>query len=133
AAGLGAEQQVTAGLVGFRLGPRINAAGRLDDASLGLRLLRSSTLEEARPLAQALDVANQERQLIEGRILLTALEQAQGFPEARGLVLWGEDWHAGVVGIVAARVVERLHRPTVVVAVDAGQGKGSARSIERFH
>jgi single-stranded-DNA-specific exonuclease len=133
AAGLAPDQLVTAGLVGFRLGPRINAAGRLDDASLGLCLLRANTLEEARPLAHALDVANQERQLIEHRILGTALEQAASQPEARGLVLWAEDWHAGVVGIVAARVVERLHRPTVVVAVDGGQGKGSARSIERFH
>jgi single-stranded-DNA-specific exonuclease len=133
AAGLQPEQLVTAGLVGFRLGPRINAAGRLDDAALGLRLLRAATLEEARPLAHALDVANQERQLIEHRILGAALGQAQAQGEARGLVLWGEDWHAGVVGIVAARVVERLHRPTVVVAVDGVQGKGSARSIERFH
>ncbi|MGO8969428.1 MAG: single-stranded-DNA-specific exonuclease RecJ [Myxococcaceae bacterium] len=133
AAGLGAEQLVTSGLVGFRLGPRINAAGRLDDAGLGLRLLRATTLEEARPLAHALDVANQERQLIEQRILGAALTQAEAQGAARGLVLWGEDWHAGVVGIVAARVVERLHRPTVVVALEAGQGKGSARSIERFH
>ena len=133
AAGLQPEQLVTAGLVGFRLGPRINAAGRLDDAALGLRLLRAASLEEARPLAHALDVANQERQLIEHRILGAALEQAQAQGEARGLVLWGEDWHAGVVGIVAARVVERVHRPTVVVAVDGAVGKGSARSIERFH
>jgi single-stranded-DNA-specific exonuclease len=133
AAGLGAEQLVTAGLVGFRLGPRINAAGRLDDAALGLRLLRATTLEEARPLAHALDVANQERQLIEHRILASALLQAEAHTASLGLVLWGEDWHAGVVGIVAARVVERLHRPVVVVAVDGAQGKGSARSIERFH
>ncbi len=133
AAGLGAEQAVTSGLVGFRLGPRINAAGRLDDAALGLKLLRATSLEEARPLAHALDVANQERQLIEQRILVSALVQAEAQGAARGLVLWGEDWHPGVVGIVAARVVERLHRPTVVVAVEAGQGKGSARSIERFH
>jgi len=133
AAGLLAEQPVTSGLVGFRLGPRINAAGRLDDAALGLRLLRATSLEEARPLAHALDVANQERQLIEHRILGAALVQAEAQGAARGLVLWGEDWHAGVVGIVAARVVERLHRPTVVVALEAGQGKGSARSIEKFH
>jgi len=128
AAGLLPEQLVSAGLVGFRLGPRINAAGRLDDAALGLRLLRAKTLEEARPLAHALDVANQERQLIEHRILGAALEQAQSQSSALGLVLWGEEWHAGVVGIVAARVVERLHRPAVVVAVDGLQG-----SIERFH
>jgi single-stranded-DNA-specific exonuclease len=133
AAGLAPDQLVSSGLVGFRLGPRINAAGRLDDAAVGLRLLRAPTLEEARPLAHALDVANQERQLIEQRILVAALAQAEGQTAERGLVLWGDDWHAGVVGIVAARVVERLHRPVVVVAVNAGTGKGSARSIERFH
>jgi single-stranded-DNA-specific exonuclease len=132
-AGLQPEQLVSSGLVGFRLGPRINAAGRLDDAAVGLRLLRSATREEARPLAHALEVANQERQLIEQRILGAALEQAESQSAARGLVLWGDDWHAGVVGIVAARVVERLHRPVVVVAVQDGIGKGSARSIERFH
>jgi single-stranded-DNA-specific exonuclease len=132
-AGLGGDALVSSGLVGFRLGPRINAAGRLDDAAVGLRLLRAQTLEEARPLAHALDVANQERQLIEQRILGAALEQADGQSSARGLVLWGEGWHAGVVGIVAARVVDRLHRPVVVVGVQDGVGKGSARSIERFH
>ncbi|HMK73169.1 MAG TPA: DHHA1 domain-containing protein, partial [Myxococcaceae bacterium] len=133
AAGLAAGAPVSSGLVGFRLGPRINAAGRLDDASVGLQLLRARSLEEARPLARALDVANQERQLIEHRILGAALEQAEGFGGERGLVLWGEDWHPGVVGIVAARVVDRLHRPVVVVGVQDGVGKGSARSIERFH
>lgn len=132
-AGLAAGAPVTSGLVGFRLGPRINAAGRLDDASVGLQLLRARTLEEARPLARALDVANQERQILEHRILGTALEQAESRGAERGLVLWGEDWHPGVVGIVAARVVDRLHRPVVVVGVQDGVGKGSARSIERFH
>jgi len=132
-AGLAASAPVSSGLVGFRLGPRINAAGRLDDASVGLQLLRARTLEEARPLAHSLDVANQERQLIEQRILGAALEQAEARGAERGLVLWGEDWHPGVVGIVAARVVDRLHRPVVVVGVQDGVGKGSARSIERFH
>lgn len=132
-AGLGVLEPVTAGQVGFRLGPRINAAGRLDDASIGLQLLRAQTLEEARPLAQLLDGANGERQAIEGRILTEALSQASQLTVDRGLVLYSEDWHPGVIGIVASRVVEKYHRPAVVVGVHDGLGRGSGRSIEAFH
>ena len=131
--GLLAQAPVTAGLVGFRLGPRINAAGRLDDASIGLRLLCAQSLKEAQPLAQLLDAANAERQAIEQRMLSEAFAQAAARPEARGLVLAAEGWHPGVVGIVASRVVERFHRPAVLVAMDGERGRGSARSIERFH
>lgn len=133
AAGLESDATVTAGQVGFRLGPRINAAGRLHDASLGLQLLCSETLEEARPLAQTLDRANAERQGIESGILTEALAQAATRGDARGFVLYDEGWHPGVIGIVASRVVERFHRPTVMVGVKDGVGKGSARSIEAFH
>jgi single-stranded-DNA-specific exonuclease len=135
-AGLGPEDAVTAGQVGFRLGPRINAAGRLDDASMGLRLLRSRTLEEAVPLARQLDGANAVRQSIEQQILQGALAQATQAAArggTRGLVLHADGWHPGVIGIVASRVVERFHRPTVVIGVKDGVGKGSARSIEAFH
>ncbi|MCI0571946.1 MAG: single-stranded-DNA-specific exonuclease RecJ [Myxococcaceae bacterium] len=132
-AGLAPEESVSSGQVGFRLGPRINAAGRLDDASTGLRLLRSRSLDEARPLARELDGANAVRQGIEQQILQGALAQAAGRPDAKGLVLHAEGWHPGVIGIVAARVVERYHRPTVVIGVKDGVGKGSARSIEAFH
>jgi len=132
-AGLEEGQAVTAGLVGFRLGPRINAAGRLDDASVGLRLLCAQTEAEALPLARELDAANAERQSIEQDILQQALSQAESKQGHRGLVLWGEGWHPGVVGIVASRVVERFHRPAVVLGVLEGTGKGSARSIEAFH
>jgi single-stranded-DNA-specific exonuclease len=132
-AGLGAESAVGTGQVGFRLGPRINAAGRMDDAALGLRLLCAETLEEARPLAEALDRANGERQAIEREILDEALVQAEASREARGLVLHSESWHPGVIGIVASRVVERFHRPTILVAMRDGSGRGSARSIEGFH
>ncbi|KFA94672.1 single-stranded-DNA-specific exonuclease RecJ [Archangium violaceum] len=133
-AGLEADSPVTAGQVGFRLGPRINAAGRLHDASLGLQLLCSETLEAARSLAQVLDRANAERQGIESSILTEALAQAEERAEhARGFVLYSEGWHPGVIGIVASRVVERFHRPTVMVGVKDGVGKGSARSIEGFH
>ncbi|XXF80580.1 single-stranded-DNA-specific exonuclease RecJ [Myxococcaceae bacterium GXIMD 01537] len=133
AAGMDSDASVTAGQVGFRLGPRINAAGRLHDASLGLQLLCSETLEEARPLAQTLDRANAERQGIESSILTRALAQAESLGDVRGFVLYEEGWHPGVIGIVASRVVERFHRPTVMVGVNDGVGKGSARSIEAFH
>lgn len=123
---------VSSGQVGFRLGPRINAAGRLHDASLGLQLLCSESIEAARPLAQALDAANVERQGIEQQILAEALAQAKDW-QSKGLVLHSEAWHPGVIGIVASRVVERFHRPTVLVAVKDGIGRGSARSIDGFH
>ena len=132
--GLPAQAPVGAGTVGFRLAPRINAAGRLDDASVGLRLLCSEDLAEARGLAQALDAANRERREIEQQILDQALQQAQSrMPGAKGLVLTSERWHPGVIGIVAARVVERFHRPTVMIALKHPVGRGSARSIEGFH
>ncbi len=132
-AGMESDAPVTAGQVGFRLGPRINAAGRLHDASLGLQLLCSESLESARALAQTLDRANAERQGIESSILTEALAQAETLKAARGFVLYDEGWHPGVIGIVASRVVERYHRPTVMVGVKDGVGKGSARSIEAFH
>ncbi|MCP3098614.1 single-stranded-DNA-specific exonuclease RecJ [Myxococcus sp. K15C18031901] len=133
AAGMDPDTPITAGQVGFRLGPRINAAGRLHDASLGLQLLCSETLESARALASVLDRANAERQGIESHILTQALAQAESRKDARGFVLFDEGWHPGVIGIVASRVVERFHRPTVMVGVKDGVGKGSARSIEAFH
>ncbi|MDY7229383.1 single-stranded-DNA-specific exonuclease RecJ [Hyalangium rubrum] len=132
-AGMEPEAPVTAGQVGFRLGPRINAAGRLHDASLGLQLLTSESTEEARRLAGVLDSANSERQGIESTILTEALKQAETRKDSRGFVLYSEGWHPGVIGIVASRVVERFHRPTVMVGVTDGVGKGSARSIEGFH
>ncbi|WP_141327835.1 single-stranded-DNA-specific exonuclease RecJ [Myxococcus sp. AB025B] len=132
-AGMDPDTPITAGQVGFRLGPRINAAGRLHDASLGLQLLCSESLESARALASVLDRANAERQGIESTILTQALAQAEERKDARGFVLYDEGWHPGVIGIVASRVVERYHRPTVMVGVKDGVGKGSARSIEAFH
>jgi single-stranded-DNA-specific exonuclease len=131
----GVLDEVTAGQVGFRLGPRINAAGRLDDASVGLQCLLAKDYESALPLARALDAANAERQLIERAMLDGAVEQAAAAVDrgAKGLVLSSPDWHPGVVGIVASRVVERFHRPTILIGVHEGMGKGSARSIEGFH
>ena len=128
--------EVTAGDVGFKLGPRINAAGRLDDASVGVRLLLSEDLREARALAEQLDRANAERQDLQVRIASEAIAQAEklGPPEARRtLVVSSSGWHVGVVGIVAARLVERFHRPALVIAEEGGVAKGSGRSVEGFH
>jgi single-stranded-DNA-specific exonuclease len=133
AAGLSGDAEVSSRQVGFQLGPRINAAGRLDDASVGMRLLCAPDLASARPLAQALDAANAERRSIERDILAAALGQAEALGGARGFVLASENWHPGVIGIVASRLVERFHRPTVMVAVKDGVGRGSGRSIEGFH
>jgi single-stranded-DNA-specific exonuclease len=121
--------------VGFRLAPRINAAGRLDDAGRGVRLLLAADPATARALAEELDHENQARQEIERRILDEAIADATAAVAggARGLVLARDGWHAGVVGIVASRVVERFHRPAVLVGLADGAGKGSGRSIEGFH
>jgi single-stranded-DNA-specific exonuclease len=127
--------EVTAAQVGFRLGPRINAAGRLDDAGRGVRLLCTSDPATADALAEELDRENRARQEIERQMLEEALADAalRVAAGARGLVLSRPGWHPGVVGIVAARIVERFHRPAVLVGVIDGVGKGSGRSIERFH
>src|SRR2546421_4074425 len=111
---------VDAGQVGFRLAPRINAAGRLGHPRAALELLLTEDREEARRLADRLEDLHRDRQAIEGQILRAAIQQVEEWPEAkqsrRAYVLWGEDWHEGVVGIVASRLVERYHRPVVLIA-----------------
>lgn len=133
-AGLPEEGAITAGQVGWRLGPRINAAGRLDDAGRAVELLLCEDPMRAERLARELDAANAERQSIEKQILDEALAQAEELGPAMGLVLAREGWHPGVVGIVASRVVARLHRPAVVIGIDpeTGVGKGSGRSVASF-
>ena len=116
--------------LGFLLGPRVNAGGRIGAADLGTRLLATADPHEAEALAERLDVLNTERREIEARVREAALEQA----EARGLdapLVWAaaEGWHPGVVGIVAARLKEATHRPAVVIGLEGGIGKGSGRSI----
>lgn len=134
-AGLEVEGPITAGQIGFRLGPRINAAGRLDDAGRAVELLLCEDPAMADALARELDAANAERQALERAISDDALAQALSRRDAKGLVLWGEGWHPGVVGIVASRIVEKVHKPAVVIGIDpvTGVGKGSGRSIEAFH
>ncbi len=117
------------GTVGFTLAPRINAAGRLGDAADAVRLLLTEDDREAAELAGLLNRLNQERQLVEEGIVAEAMQAAEAAPGGP-LVLASRGWHQGVVGIVAARLVERFHRPAVLIAVnDEGIGKGSARSV----
>jgi len=132
----GVQGEVDAGQVGFVLGPRINAIGRMGAADTALRLLLAEDRTEALSLARELDEANRVRQDEDRRTLDEALEQlARSFDPTRdfGVVLAGEGWHPGVIGIVASRVVERIHRPVVVIALDGDRGRGSARSIPGVH
>ena len=133
-AGLG-EGPIDAGQVAFRIAPRINAAGRMAEAMTALELLMSDDVAHTAALADRLEDANDLRREEEARTLQEALEKLEeSFDPAQdfGVVLEGEGWHAGVIGIVASRIVERIHRPTVLVAVADGQGRGSARSIPGF-
>ena len=120
--------------IGFRLGPRLNAAGRLATAEKALRLLITSDETEAAELATLLDVQNRERQGVEKEIFAAADEQVgRDFDPARdaAIVVGARDWHPGVLGIVASRLVRKYHRPAVVIGFDSdGLGKGSGRSIE---
>lgn len=126
---------IEAGQVGFRVAPRINALGRLDDAAVALRLLLTDDRAEARRLAARADEVNTARQDEDRRTLDEALLQLEEtFDPARdfGLVLAGEQWHPGVIGIVASRVVERVFRPVVMVTLREGKGRGSGRSVPGF-
>ena len=123
--------------LGFILGPRLNAAGRLDDMSLGIECLLTEDAALAADMAQQLDALNQDRKAIEQGMQREALAQLKDLPLDSlpfGLCLFEPDWHQGVIGILASRLKERYHRPTIAFA-DAGDGllKGSARSIAGFH
>jgi single-stranded-DNA-specific exonuclease len=116
--------------LGFALGPRINAGGRVGKSDLGVRLLTSIDPEEARTLAAELDRLNEERRAIEMLVSEQAEEQARGRAEDSVIVVSGRGWHPGVIGIVAGRLKERFRRPVIVIAEDEeGVGKGSGRSI----
>jgi single-stranded-DNA-specific exonuclease RecJ len=129
-----AEPPVTSWQLAFVVGPRLNAAGRLGHAGYALELLLAEDPERARALARKLEDFNSRRRTLEERVAAKALEQggAQVFSGKRSVVLWGEGWHPGVIGIVASRVVERFYRPAVLVAVEGGVGRGSCRSIPTF-
>ncbi len=122
--------------VGFALAPRLNAAGRVGDPRLGVDLLLCPEPERAKEMALKLDAYNQQRQNIETQVLEEALamvEQHPEFLERKVLVLSSENWHHGVIGIVASRLLERYHRPVLLISLTGEEGKGSARSIDNFH
>lgn len=130
----GMKPPYTAADVGFRIGPRLNAAGRLDDADRALELLMSRDAGRAAELAAELDSLNRERQAEEMQVVEEARQQFTGQIAGRSplppmLVAWSEAWHKGVVGIAAGRIAKELHRPTVLLAVEGGTATGSGRSI----
>ena len=119
----------------FKLAPRLNAAGRLGQAVGALQLLLSNDLGQARSQARILNELNRKRQTLEAEVLDRArdLIRRQGLDQRPIMVLGGEGWHAGVIGIVAARLAEEFHRPVALVSLQGGLGKGSARSIPGYH
>jgi single-stranded-DNA-specific exonuclease len=125
---------ITAGRVGFILAPRLNAVGRLGSALRGVELLMAETEAEANPIARELEELNRARQDMDRRTLdeARAMVAKLDLDETYGLVLAGEGWHAGVIGIVASRIVEDTGRPALLIALENGQGKGSGRSISAF-
>lgn len=126
--------ELDAGSVGFRLAPRINAAGRLHRADAGLELVLTEDDARAEVIAAELDAANVERRMTEQRILFDAEAQVRELGPRPAYVLAGEDWHPGVIGIVASRIVERHNRPAILIALDsdAAGGTGSGRSIPAY-
>ena len=127
---------ITPGMVGFRLAPRINAAGRLSKGDDSARLLITKDLKEAEDIASVLDLENTERQQIENCIIEEAkglVEDNEGLLSRKTIILASHDWHPGVIGIAASRLAEEYYKPTVMISMDGGIGKGSARSIEGFH
>ncbi|MEX5216712.1 MAG: single-stranded-DNA-specific exonuclease RecJ [Nitrospira sp.] len=119
--------------IAFRLAPRLNAAGRMDHALTGVQLLTTESDFEARQLAERLESLNRSRQQIEETIAREALSTVEACGEEAAVVVASRRWHLGVVGIVAARLVERYHRPAIVIALDdRGVGKGSARTVPGF-
>jgi single-stranded-DNA-specific exonuclease len=132
----GVTGEVSCGAVGFRLAPRLNAAGRLEDAALGVELLLCGDRQKASEMAAKLDSSNTERQALEKAILLDVLAKVRETPTLRNrksIVLASEEWHPGVIGIVASRIVDLFHRPTILISLQDGNGRGSGRSIPKFH
>ncbi len=127
---------IDASSIGFRLGPRINAAGRLGRPDIALELILTDDDSRAKELATELEDLNRERQVIEDRIVREAVALVESLPdrerERHGYVLANEDWHVGVIGIVASRLVERFNRPVILITGGADEWKGSGRSIASF-
>jgi len=126
---------ISADIVGFGLGPRLNAAGRTDDATLALKLLMATDAAEGQQIAQRLEQLNRERREMEDETLQASLLEAEilaGDSATNALVVGGIGWHLGVVGIVASRLTDRFDMPAIVLAIENDVAKGSARSVPGF-
>lgn len=132
-AGCGDGKGMTAYDLGFRLGPRINAAGRMDAARAVVELFDTRDSEEARRLANHLDARNEERKTVQQEIIDLAVAELKDPKDCYVAVISGEGWHRGVIGIAASKIAERLNRPCVVLSVDGDIAHGSGRSIEAYH
>ena len=119
--------------IGFRIGPRINAAGRMDIARHVVELFECEEFEPARQLASMLDSRNRERQRMQQQITEMALLETENLFDSKFVVVAGEGWHRGVIGLAASRIAERLYRPTIVLSIENGVAHGSARSVGSFH
>ena len=124
---------VNASDIGYVLGPRLNAAGRIADAEEALRLLLTEDVEEAKTLAEHLELKNAERQELTRQVVKAARERAEERPDAWATVVADATWPAGIVGLAASRLVEDHGRPAIVIAIDGEEGKGSCRSISSVH
>jgi single-stranded-DNA-specific exonuclease len=132
-AGCGDGKGMTAYDLGFRLGPRINAAGRMDAARAVVELFDTRDSDEARRLANHLDARNEERKTVQQQIIELAVAELKDTSDSFVAVIAGEGWHRGVIGIAASKIAERVNRPCVVLSIDGGLAHGSARSIEAYH
>lgn len=130
------KDRLTASQLGFQLGPRVNAAGRMEAARMAVELFTTDDPDRAKEIAAALDQCNRDRQDIERATVEAAkaqLEAQGGLGDRGGIVLGAEGWHHGVIGIVAGRIAEWYHRPTVIITLNGGLGQGSARSVPGFN
>src|SRR3989454_7752111 len=136
-AGCGEDSEMTAYDLGFRIGPRINAAGRMDAARAVVELFDAKSKEEARHLAEHLDTRNRERKEVQREIFNRAVEEfesgAERESQTHAAVIAGDGWHRGVIGLAASKIAERLNRPCVVISLEGDIGHGSARSIDAYH
>ncbi|MDP2941856.1 MAG: DHHA1 domain-containing protein, partial [Candidatus Omnitrophota bacterium] len=130
------KKKFTSTFVSFILAPRINASGRMDSAEASLKLLLSQDGEEAGELAKVLEGHNRQRQKVEGKILQEAediINKEVNFKEHKIIVVAKDNWHCGVLGIVASKIADRFYRPAIVISSGEGLCRGSARSIRNFH
>jgi single-stranded-DNA-specific exonuclease len=127
------KEEMTSYHIGFRIAPRINAAGRMDVARHVIELFEAEDELEARRLAQLLDSRNRERQQVQQRITELALYETENIDKQHFVVVSGDDWHRGVIGLAASKIAERLYRPTIVLSAVNGYAHGSGRSVGDYH